>query len=285
MITRKNFLIGASATAATASAIDGESIAGGWGRARGLLGGAFMGVMLAQQSKTYTARDYVQDGLVALFDGVENAGYGQHVDEPNWTNLADGHTYSMPDATVVYDQFVRFSPNNKFSTDFADIGNQFCIETVSRIAYAPDKLNNVSGNCVYKSCGVACFRKVQNEASGILVLSFVMSDGKVHYYGTTPTAQDGVKEANDEHFPSPFRTRCCNFSLRSDFAPYLNGKPRVGRHSMNYADAYDGKSVLMLGSANSTSTDLSCFRLYSRHLSPSEIAANYAVDKARFNLP
>ena len=60
MITRKNFLIGAAATAATASAIECECIEGSWGRARGLMGGAFMGCMMAQQGASLDISTYTQ---------------------------------------------------------------------------------------------------------------------------------------------------------------------------------------------------------------------------------
>lgn len=64
MMTRKDFLIGAASTAATASAIECASIDGNGlvtGRARGLLGGAFMGTLLAQQGggSPYTNLEYI----------------------------------------------------------------------------------------------------------------------------------------------------------------------------------------------------------------------------------
>ena len=34
-----------------------------------------------------TARDYVQDGLIAMWDGIENAGWGVH--DPNATTWKD----------------------------------------------------------------------------------------------------------------------------------------------------------------------------------------------------
>lgn len=52
MMTRKSFLTGAAASAITGSAsaaLTCESVDGSFGRARGLLGGAFMGCMLASQ--------------------------------------------------------------------------------------------------------------------------------------------------------------------------------------------------------------------------------------------
>ena len=38
-----------------------------------------------------TAKDYVQDGLVAMWDGIENAGWGVHdLSATTWVNLAGG---------------------------------------------------------------------------------------------------------------------------------------------------------------------------------------------------
>ena len=43
-----------------------------------------------------TARDYVQDGLIAMWDGIENAGWGTH--DPNatvWKDLAGNRDFSL----------------------------------------------------------------------------------------------------------------------------------------------------------------------------------------------
>lgn len=49
----------------------------------------------SNEKKEYTAKDYIQDGLIAMFDGIENASWGVHDDSiSKWTNLAD-ETYSI----------------------------------------------------------------------------------------------------------------------------------------------------------------------------------------------
>ena len=45
---------------------------------------------------TPTARDYVQDGLVAMWDGIENVGFGQHDESATeWKNLAGNADYDV----------------------------------------------------------------------------------------------------------------------------------------------------------------------------------------------
>ena len=42
-------------------------------------------------SSTPTARDYVQDGLIAMWDGIENAGWGVHDAAATvWKDLSGG---------------------------------------------------------------------------------------------------------------------------------------------------------------------------------------------------
>ena len=44
----------------------------------------------------YSALDYVQDGLVAQFDGIENVGYGVHDDNTSeWYSLTSGHILNV----------------------------------------------------------------------------------------------------------------------------------------------------------------------------------------------
>ena len=56
----------------------------------------------------YTARDYVQDGLVAMWDGIENAGWGTHDDAATvWKDL----TGNGNDATIVKSEsYLRSAP-------------------------------------------------------------------------------------------------------------------------------------------------------------------------------
>ena len=58
------------------------------------LGKMGVGATMLKQGKT--ARDYVQDGLVAMWDGIENAGYGIHdTNATTWKNLIGDMAWDM----------------------------------------------------------------------------------------------------------------------------------------------------------------------------------------------
>ena len=92
-------------------------------RARGLAVGipvqtrvALDGKSLPNQpsGKSYTARDYVQDGLVAMWDGVENAGWGLHDSATtNWIDLVGGDVLRLVGDYTVRDSGLHFPLTTK----------------------------------------------------------------------------------------------------------------------------------------------------------------------------
>jgi hypothetical protein len=73
-----------------------------------------------------------------------------------------------------------------------------------------------------------------------------------------------------------------------------NNNPVSGYEGTDQLSAY-GTGVVWGGASTDVSAKIhpsqsgrvmnSCIRIYSRALTAAEIAANYAIDKARFNLP
>ena len=50
--------------------------------------GAKLQSIISYKNVSYTAADYVQDGLIALWDGIENVGWGEHDDNAtSWIDL------------------------------------------------------------------------------------------------------------------------------------------------------------------------------------------------------
>lgn len=53
-----------------------------------------------------SAKSYVQDGLIALFDGIENAGWETHVAEPAvWKDLINGYDLAVPASFAFYENY------------------------------------------------------------------------------------------------------------------------------------------------------------------------------------
>lgn len=83
-----------------------------------------------------------------------------------------------------------------------------------------------------------------------------------------------------------FFSGTAKISSGKDFSLYVNGVARNG-NSNNYwtAGATTPSVWIGVGSSGKTPIRLCCTRIYSRFFTAAEIAANYAVDRARFNLP
>ena len=59
-----------------------------------------------QNIKEASAKDYIQDGLIALFDGEENVGWGIHESNPTkWQNLVDLSYVYLSDGVVFGEKF------------------------------------------------------------------------------------------------------------------------------------------------------------------------------------
>ena len=58
---------------------------------------AYIGSQLVwEKSGSVSARDYIQNGLVAMWDGIENIGWGQHSDSASaWVNLMGNSNYDF----------------------------------------------------------------------------------------------------------------------------------------------------------------------------------------------
>ena len=85
----------------------------------------------------YTAKDYVQDGLIAMWDGIENAGWGVH--DPNatvWKDLiGSGYDFQIPSAGVeIKKDCIRKSIGASLSTLLPETSRQeFSVEIVTNI--------------------------------------------------------------------------------------------------------------------------------------------------------
>ena len=238
-----------------------------------------------------TARDYVQDGLLFHWDAIENCGYGLHEEKPSaWVDLAgsglDIPLSSRTDTWKFTDQFISEKRENGLlrqhpQTDVLDGTVSTTVEWVERIepGYTGSRMmapfgfgdngsgrnNFVGGYSNWVSGGSIYMWKigVDSRWSGKIWVKIGdnFNDGaRFHYACTIDIGDDG-------------ETCTC--------IQYVNGveMKREIHTGMSIIDKNDW--YVSLGD---TYARLSAARYYTRVLTPSEISANYAVDKARFNL-
>lgn len=234
-----------------------------------------------------SAKSYVQDGLVAMWDGIENVRWGVHdASATVWTDLVGGRvSHSFSSSEIVEDNAViTQSSKLVLVDDFEAEANAISVLTVQRVAQEV-----VQGSSNAAASGVNVCSKRFGTTMYFRHVSLTLDNG----YGCGPMGFS---------FAPYFGCFGKGRYIPSDTYPLQSRTMVVGANN-NPIAAYEGTTQLApwgrgltWGSA-STDTEVSiavgpggryrncCIRVYSRALTADEIAANYAVDKTRFNLP
>lgn len=205
-----------------------------------------------------TARDYIADSPILLFDGIENYGYGKHD--------ADKIAY-LNDPTKW---------NNKYSvyytTDDALYGNYYQAQSSLRIVASIT--SDYTLEWVGTWNGVVC--SLGTLYSGCL--QFRDDNSTIFWY-------DSINRKN-RHISIAKNQRQSIVVQQEGYVcrVYANGQLQATLSSATLPSISLNSSYFP---HNDTSSrfETCAIRWHSRALTADEIAANYAVDKARFNLP
>jgi len=202
---------------------------------------------------------YITDGLVAMWDGEWNAGGGVH--DPTAMTWKD----------IVGNRMLNIGSNS--------FGDNCLLATESLGASSDDRIDLYTG-----TIELVC--EANPTTSSVFVLlggnSFQYAMGM--YYNAN-TGRIGVCNPQKSFSFDVSTDRHCAYSYDgTNPNAYVNGLP---------TSIFDGGSrsygTIKIGGAGGRTVSLNgkvfCTRVYSRALSAAEIAANYAVDKERFNLP
>jgi hypothetical protein len=221
--------------------------------------------------RTPTAKDYVQDGLVAMFDLKENAGWGVYDESATrWMNLATGRLAS--DSGFVFTSGGAYVPALKsFSVTPFTLFNHTIEARISRF---PDTQQN----------------------HGVTISQYMSLNG----------GSSSARGFNTQRYPIPTRQYIYEISgsclAPDDIVP-------KDKHTLAATFEYDGTSTSIIkyyidGEFVQSSTFdavltqanqkvyaqfrennyLDRLNIYSHALPASEIAHNYAIDKERFGL-
>ena len=214
---------------------------------------------------------YVTDGLVAMWDGEWNAGGGVHDGsiENEWTDIVGGMKFSaqygssyFSDKRIVLSGCVLKGLTGALAAPLSDA--RFTVEYV--IPVCTDERGYVFWRYPpYSNPSIEIQRNGTNWVS-------YCDTASGHFNGlpSDKTFREFVVDGSSWKM-------CCNDVVS---AKTISFTQRIFSHSAGLA---------LLGSAQGSSnyyfTGEACaIRFYSRPLSAAEIAANYAVDKQRFNL-
>lgn len=238
------------------------------------LGKVGVGATMLKQGKT--ARDYVQDGLVAMWDGIENTGWGTHNSAATiWKDLIGNRDWTLGASTSYEWTANSFDAKDQFAAtqDFIDSSVAESLEICCTTKNTTDPTANIAWILLGRSW------VTNGPYFGLLyrhqLTSMMACRG---YYAYTYPAVKGLKTSFS--FPS--------FNASSNAVAYFNGSAS----STDYYNTLDYNAttrgtVARIGGILSQAMPIEVYniRLYSRALTAAEIAANYAIDKERFNLP
>ena len=206
-----------------------------------------------------TARDYVQDGLIAMFDGIENAWFGTNdANATVWVDLSGNGNDVDVDLTQASweDGFLKVTGTT--CTRDEEITNIATLEVLFRESsgvYYPD---NKGPFFVLGERKGPCCLWFGHVAGGASVNTHISSNNAV--------SRDILASRSYTYSPQSY---------------YVNGEPMAIYNPPNtLADAVGCKATAVGGKP----IEIYHVRAYSRALTAEQIAANYAIDKARFNL-
>lgn len=236
--------------------------------------------------KRWTARDYVQSGLVLHFDGIENYGYGQHSDS-QIVDLVTGNPISLFDY-VVGANTIRWTIEKDRISSLSVWDGAWGTSYMSASIRASQSLAELY-NSASRITLEAIFRGVSQVNSRIYLFGWTNNGASWRLWQRTWGGTDGASSGFGLN-----KVNCCSLVddfdagqlLSYDSGVMVKTASSTGRTSYNIATGDDVS--LPIGSNGYYSckqTDLWTLRLYSRALSAAEIARNYDIDKLRFGLP
>ena len=209
----------------------------------------------------YTAKDYVQNGLISMLDGIENGGVGVHdTDAHIWTNLKDtglsignssmifGEDYMML-GTTIYGNIMTSHEIEALGSE-CDYTVEFLVETGDTTWNTPmmlwDSLNRTS------------------------LISFMHVPKRIFYHNNVIIKSSIYMNIGET----------CLFTFVREGTKgygYINGE-FIGVKDID--NTYIGTRMYLYASAHKQKR----IAIYNRPLTQEEISYNYSIDKSRFNL-
>ena len=219
---------------------------------------------LTLNAATYTSASYVQGGLIAQWDGIDNAGTGTH--DPTSTTWKD--LKGSLDMTLT-DKGSWTSDGNALHVAGGGAGAQGASATPAyktiEVVY---KMTDAGGRIMFSS-GIATRFAVFD------------SSGKRLYFDGAKTTKTIVCT----HDPSAICFATATYDDNTVSNLYFNGRLRNDDIILNTWGAGDGKVAVgdrSLSKSYPWMGEVYAIRLYDRALTDEEIALNCAIDRARF---
>ena len=238
-----------------------------------ILHSAFCIALAATAASAATSGLYVQDGLIAHWDGLENAGVGVHDSGATvWKDLVGGREFALHNVTVDADRMT-------FAGAGTSYGNLSKTDTTATFTAARDGTMEI----VYASRnGAASQILLQAPAASGLTFSSWVSGGS---YYIIPFGGSSNKPIFAFSSGTATNSVSVRYTSGAPVSAVGNGTP-LDSPSNNYWGTTGDETIIGTRAAkngNHFPGSIYCIRLYDRKLTDAEIAANHVIDKIRFS--
>lgn len=220
---------------------------------------------------------YNQTGLIYMWDGIENAGYGQHTsDENSMVELINNNPATI-DANAVWSS-LRSQIDTNYSIDKLGIKNN----TLNKFIDITFPFDFSGTEYTVEVAQTITSRRTSNVGDMVCPCPF-SGTYEIHHYGNYMRWKGaGVREWNTSISVTVGKTGWAFTKNSSNKAiVYKNG---VSQKTLtrNFPLSSSGSKIAFCSSGHVGT--LHCIRIYNRALSATEIQQNWLIDKERFGL-
>ena len=241
-----------------------------------------------------TAKDYVQSGLVAMWDGIENAGWGVHdANATTWKDLIG--TADVEYTGTLSESIGYWGDKGFFAVAKGDYSFRRAIS--QEWLSALDGPITVDGVFTVNDSGannsvILQIAKASATNDGIMFSAYnsaaIMSSVTGAWASNRSTIQLGSNFSYSGH-----KIYCAMIADATQVkaVAFLDGVKMEGKAQARSAILSDtdtlsiGTYAVSVLRTRTATGEYNRFNIYSRALTADEIARNYNIDKARFNLP
>ena len=218
--------------------------------------------------------DYVQDGLLAHWDAIDNQGYAAHSDSATtWVDIVSGRSFALYGATV-----------NSNSVAFAGNGNSCGLLSTDDSTATFAKTADGTVELVFSTESTANWVALQSASSGCL--AFGRHNGNFIDCNSSSAMLPGsaVTLGADQPNTVAIRYTLGKVATNKSGEVYVNGESKTTLGSVESWSGAGAQTVIgkRYNSVYTFSGKIYAIRVYSRRLTAEEIAQNAELDRQRF---
>ena len=236
---------------------------------------ALVSLSVVLNALAFSTSNYVQDGLIACWDGIENAGKDVHVSEATaWTDIVGGKKFALTGVTVDADRMTFAGNKDSYGVLSAeDTVSTFVAakDGTLEIVYALEKVPSANDYQVI----------LQSSAAAGIAFGFTAAKSLVpHTSSNTSSPQNSMYS-----FETGTATNSVSVTYNNGVPADVMGNGLVVPPNGNNHWWYPDEGTYIGVRANKTSFfkgSIYCIRLYDRKLTEAEIVLNRSVDQVRF---